>query len=85
MTLADIDAAAEAAGTTREKVIDNINATMRRDQPHYVWGGTKNQAAQNEIDYGESRGECTDEPQNLPQDPDSQLTYPDILPAQRAD
>ncbi len=75
VTLADIDAAAEAAGTTREKVVDNINATVRRNQPHHVWGEAKHQPAQDDIDYGQSRGECVDEQQNLPIDPDSRLTY----------
>ena len=75
VTLADIDAAAEAAGTTREKVIDNINAGVRKNQPHHAWGETKHQSAQNDIDYGEERGGYTDEQQNLPLDPDSQLTY----------
>jgi hypothetical protein len=75
ITLADIDTAAEAAGTTREKVINNINTTVQRKQPHHAWGEAKNQSAQDEIDYGASRHERVDEQQNLPKDPDSQLTY----------
>ena len=75
VTVADIDAAAEAAGTTREKVIDNINAGVRKNQPHHAWGEAKHQSAQDDVDYGEERGECADGQQNLPFDPDSQLTY----------
>jgi hypothetical protein len=70
VTLADIDAAVEAAGTTREKVIDNINAAVQRNQPHHVWGEAKHQSAQDDIDYGEERGECVDEQQNLSVDPE---------------
>lgn len=75
VTLEDIDAAAEAAGTTREKVIENINAAAKENVPHHAWGEARNQPAQADVDYGVSQSESTAEQQRLPQDPDSQLTY----------
>jgi hypothetical protein len=75
MTLQDIDAAAEAAGTTREKVIENINSSKQSNLPHRAWDEAQGPTDQSEIDYGISRSERLPEDQHMKTDNDTGLTH----------
>jgi hypothetical protein len=75
ISLQDIDAAAEAAGTTREKVIENINSGTQNNLPHRAWGEAQGPSDQSEIDYGISRSESAQEQQNVTPDSDTGLTH----------
>jgi hypothetical protein len=75
ISLRDLDAAAEAAGTTREKVIENINNGTQSSLPQRAWDEVQGPTDQSEIDYGISRSESVQEHQDVTPDSDSGLTH----------
>lgn len=75
VSLQDLDAAAVAAGTTREKVIENINSGTQNNLPHRAWGEAQGPTDQSEIDYGISRSEHIQEHQEVTSSSDNGLTH----------
>lgn len=75
ISLQDVDAAAEAAGSTREKVIENINSGTQSNLPHRAWNEVQGPSDQSEIDYGISRSEKVQEHQDVTLDSDTGLTH----------
>ena len=75
ISLQDIDAAAEAAGTTREKVIQNIEKGTQENLPHHAWGEARNTTDQSEIDYGVAHTENTQQDRKMRTDDNTQLTH----------
>jgi hypothetical protein len=80
ISLQDLDAAAEAAGTTREKVIENINSGTQSNLPHRAWDEAQGPSDQSEIDYGISRSEKAQGHQDVTPDSDTGLTRRNDVP-----
>lgn len=68
ISMHEIEAAAQAAGTTPEKVMENMNTSTRSNLPHHAWGEARdNIMGSSEIDYGISQSTTAEEEQALQQ------------------